>query len=170
MPVKYERVDRALVHEIFTRHVLQGEPLLDHVLDGPVEKVARARNPRLRQSARAAGTSGERAAATLTEKLRERGIAPDQVAGDAGELLRRLRRRRDRASCSHLLVRPDKVLYRVAERRGPRRDHRAAPRSAARWSSGWRCRARRSGGSSSRSTATWRSSTGRPASPCATTA
>ena len=33
MPVKYERVDRQFVHDIFTRHVLQGQPVLDRVLD-----------------------------------------------------------------------------------------------------------------------------------------
>ena len=38
MPVKYERVDRNLVHEIFTKHILKGSPLLDRVLDGPLEK------------------------------------------------------------------------------------------------------------------------------------
>ena len=40
MPVKYQQVDRELVHGIFTRHVLGGEPLLGHVLDGPIEKIA----------------------------------------------------------------------------------------------------------------------------------
>ena len=33
MPVKYERVDRELVHAIFTQHVLQNQPVLDRVLD-----------------------------------------------------------------------------------------------------------------------------------------
>ncbi len=41
MPVKYERVDRKLVHEIFTSHVLGGQPVLGHVLDGPVEHLTR---------------------------------------------------------------------------------------------------------------------------------
>ena len=39
MPVKYERVDRQLVHEIFTAHVLGGHPVLKHVLDGPLERI-----------------------------------------------------------------------------------------------------------------------------------
>ena len=37
MPVKYERVDRPLVHAIFTQHVQQGQPVLEHVLDGQIE-------------------------------------------------------------------------------------------------------------------------------------
>ena len=41
IPVKYERVDRDIVHKIFTSHVLNGEPVLEHVLDGPFEKLAR---------------------------------------------------------------------------------------------------------------------------------
>ena len=41
MPVKYERVDRQLVHAIFTQHVQQGRPVLDHILDGPIESIAR---------------------------------------------------------------------------------------------------------------------------------
>jgi NADH:ubiquinone oxidoreductase subunit F (NADH-binding)/(2Fe-2S) ferredoxin len=44
-PVKYERVDRNLVHEIFTRHVLGGTPLLERVLDGPGERIARHELP-----------------------------------------------------------------------------------------------------------------------------
>jgi NADH:ubiquinone oxidoreductase subunit F (NADH-binding)/(2Fe-2S) ferredoxin/NAD-dependent dihydropyrimidine dehydrogenase PreA subunit len=37
MPIKYERVDRNLVHDIFTSHVLGGRPVLQHVLDGQNE-------------------------------------------------------------------------------------------------------------------------------------
>ncbi|MGD0900403.1 MAG: hypothetical protein ABR915_21430, partial [Thermoguttaceae bacterium] len=40
MPVKYERVDRQAVHEIFTRHILAGAPVLERVLDGPVQQIA----------------------------------------------------------------------------------------------------------------------------------
>ena len=40
MPVKYQRVDRQLVHAIFTQHVQQGKPVLEHVLDGPIEALA----------------------------------------------------------------------------------------------------------------------------------
>ncbi len=33
MPVKYERVDRELVHDIFISHVQGGTPLAEHILD-----------------------------------------------------------------------------------------------------------------------------------------
>ncbi|MGA2068548.1 MAG: NADH-ubiquinone oxidoreductase-F iron-sulfur binding region domain-containing protein [Thermoguttaceae bacterium] len=45
MPVLYGQVDRNLVHEIFTRHVLGGTPLLERVLDGPVAGAARREPP-----------------------------------------------------------------------------------------------------------------------------
>ena len=40
-PIKYELVNRDLVHQIFTQHVLGNEPLLDHVLDGPMTTLYR---------------------------------------------------------------------------------------------------------------------------------
>ena len=49
MPVKYEQVDRQMVHEIFTQHIQQGQPVLEHVLDGPIEKLAHCEILDLRQ-------------------------------------------------------------------------------------------------------------------------
>ena len=112
MPVKYERVDRQLVHEIFTQHVQQGRPVLDHILDGPIEKHRPARSPHLRQHALRMERADEPFGEVLAEKLRAAGLTAEQV-------------RVTQASCfgacsmaeagnfSHLLVRPDKVLYRV---------------------------------------------------------
>ncbi len=113
MPVKYERVDRELVHGIFTRHVLGGEPLLEHVLDGPVERIAE--HEILYCAAARCGWKGrDLCGRLLPEKLRAAGLGPEQV-------------RLSPASCfgactneelgqyAHLLVRPDKVLYRVQE-------------------------------------------------------
>jgi NADH:ubiquinone oxidoreductase subunit F (NADH-binding)/(2Fe-2S) ferredoxin/NAD-dependent dihydropyrimidine dehydrogenase PreA subunit len=111
MPVKYERVDREMVHGIFTRHVLGGEPLLDHVLDGPLERIARYEI--LYCSAARCGWKGrDLCADVLPEKLQAAGLGPEQVQVDeascfgacSGEELGRY---------AHLLVRPDKVLYRV---------------------------------------------------------
>ncbi|MDZ7616302.1 MAG: (2Fe-2S) ferredoxin domain-containing protein, partial [Patescibacteria group bacterium] len=41
LPVKYEHVNRDLVHEIFTRHVLGGEPIWEKTLDGPIPQPSR---------------------------------------------------------------------------------------------------------------------------------
>ena len=111
LPVKYERVDRELVHEIFTRHILKGEPLYDHVLDGPVDK-PRQYEFLVCASARCGWKGRGLCAGPLPEKLAANGVA-DRVriipascfgacsAAQAGR-------------CTHLLVRPDKVLYRVS--------------------------------------------------------
>ena len=112
IPVKYQQVDRPLVHEIFTSHILGGHPLLDRVLDGPVEKVSRY-EILFCASQRCGWDERTACGTTLEKKLRERGITADVVsvsqttcfgACGASEL----------GKCSHLLVRPDKVLYRVA--------------------------------------------------------
>jgi NADH:ubiquinone oxidoreductase subunit F (NADH-binding)/(2Fe-2S) ferredoxin len=111
MPVKYERVDRELVHAIFTQHVLQGKPVLDRILDGPIEKLAKYEL--LVCGSLRCGWHGDKPFLTvLNEKLRAAGFTPEQVritqascfgacsAADSGKF-------------SHLLVRPDRVLYRV---------------------------------------------------------
>jgi NADH:ubiquinone oxidoreductase subunit F (NADH-binding)/(2Fe-2S) ferredoxin/Pyruvate/2-oxoacid:ferredoxin oxidoreductase delta subunit len=112
MPVKYERVDRALCHPIFTQHVLQGRPVLDHALDGPIQNFA----PReiLTCASLRCGWKGPKPfEETLTEKLRAAGLSAEQVSIT-------------KASCfgacnvdeagnfSHILIRPDRALYRIA--------------------------------------------------------
>ncbi|MBN2021697.1 MAG: NADH-quinone oxidoreductase subunit NuoF [Pirellulales bacterium] len=111
MPIKYQDVDRQRVHEIFTRHVLGGQPVLNYVLDGPVQGIQRhevlyCASERCGWEARA--TCGQ----ALEEKLRRRGISADEIrvaqtscfgACGANQV----------GTCSHVLVRPDKTLYRI---------------------------------------------------------
>ena len=112
MPVKYERVDRQAVHEIFTRHILKGEPLLTRVLDGPAEKLSQYEFL-ICASARCGWRGREICSSALPAKLQAAGVPADTVKitpascfGACGL---------DRAGrCSHLLVRPDKVLYRIS--------------------------------------------------------
>ncbi len=111
MPVKYERVDRDLVHAIFTQHVLQGQPVLDRVLDGPIEKISKY-EILICGSVRCGWKGPQPFDKVLADKLAAAGLSAEQV-------------RITRASCfgacstaeagcfSHLLIRPDKVLYRV---------------------------------------------------------
>ncbi len=112
MPVKYERVDRQLVHEIFTQHVLQGRPVLDHILDGPIDRIAQY-EVLICGSIRCGWKDERPFAEILAEKLKAAGLTSEKV-------------RVTQASCfgacsvaeagnfSHIMVRPDKVLYRVA--------------------------------------------------------
>ena len=111
MPVKYERVDRPLVHAIFTQHIQQGKPVLERVLDGPIEQLARY-EVLICGSMRCGWKGSKPFDEILAEKLGAAGLTAEQV-------------RVTHASCfgacssaeagkfSHLLVRPDKVLYRV---------------------------------------------------------
>jgi len=113
MPVKYEQVHRELVHTIFTQHVLQGNPVLEHVLDGPIEEVA-ARELLVCGSARCGWKGPKPFEEIVAEKIRAAGLSTEQIQVT-------------RASCfgacsasevgqfSHLLIRPDKVLYRVKD-------------------------------------------------------
>jgi NADH:ubiquinone oxidoreductase subunit F (NADH-binding)/(2Fe-2S) ferredoxin/NAD-dependent dihydropyrimidine dehydrogenase PreA subunit len=113
MPVKYQQVDRQLVHAIFTQHVQQGRPVLEHVLDGPIETLA-PYEILICNSVRCGWQGPRPFDEVLAERLRAAGLSAQQV-------------RVTRASCfgacntaeaghfSHLLVRPDKVLYRVKD-------------------------------------------------------
>jgi NADH:ubiquinone oxidoreductase subunit F (NADH-binding)/(2Fe-2S) ferredoxin/NAD-dependent dihydropyrimidine dehydrogenase PreA subunit len=113
MPVKYQQVDRELVHEIFTRHVLKGEPLLDRILDGPITRVY-PHEFLVCGSARCGWRGREVCEKTLPEKLEAAGVPADQVKvipascfGACGI--------EQVGKCSHLLVRPDNVLYRIKD-------------------------------------------------------
>ncbi len=111
LPVKYERVDRELVHQIFTRHVLEGEPLWDKVLDGPIEQPAQ--HEILHCQSRRCGWPGPKPLADLLpEKLRAAGVAPESVRVTAASCFGACGKE-EVGTCSHLLIRPDKVLYRV---------------------------------------------------------
>jgi NADH:ubiquinone oxidoreductase subunit F (NADH-binding)/(2Fe-2S) ferredoxin/NAD-dependent dihydropyrimidine dehydrogenase PreA subunit len=112
VPVKYERVDRKLVHDIFTQHILQGKPLLDRVLDGPVEKLYQ-HEILVCGSARCQWNGPKALRDVLKGKLAAAGIAREQIRITPASCF---------GACSasagkfaHLLVRPDKVLYRVKD-------------------------------------------------------
>jgi len=113
MPVKYERVDRQLVHEIFTAHILGGKPLLDRVLDGPIERLA-PHEILVCSSARCGWQGQKTFGEALRARLRAAGVTAEQVRvmpascfGACG--------RDDAGRYVHLLVRPDKILYRVQD-------------------------------------------------------
>jgi NADH:ubiquinone oxidoreductase subunit F (NADH-binding)/(2Fe-2S) ferredoxin len=113
MPVKYQQVDRPLVHAIFTQHVQQGRPVLDRILDGPVETLSQY-EVLICNSVRCGWKDARPFDAVLTEKLKKAGLSNEQVhlthascfgacnSAEAGQY-------------SHMLVRPDKVLYRVQD-------------------------------------------------------
>ena len=110
MPVKYERVNRELVHKIFSNHIMKGEPLvesaLDHSLDNqaPIEFV-------FCEGRRC--TVGETLKHSFDRKLKDAGFPQTAVKtshircfGACSEATE--------GKCSHVLVRPAGVFYRVA--------------------------------------------------------
>jgi (2Fe-2S) ferredoxin len=113
MPVKYERVDRTAVHEIFTNHILGGKPLLDRVLDGPVERIAEY-EILICGSARCGWKGAKSFAVVLTEKLAAAGVGLQKARVTAGSCFGACNLE-DASNRSHLLIRPDKVLYRVVD-------------------------------------------------------
>ena len=113
MPVKYERVDRESVHEIFTRHIQQGQPVLDRVLDGPVSRIS-PREILVCDSHRCNWRSDELCGESLERKLREAGLTSDQVEVTPASCFG-VCGRGEEGQFAHLLIRPDKVLYRVAD-------------------------------------------------------
>lgn len=112
MPVKYQQVDRQLVHQIFTQHIQQGHPVLDHVLDGPVEKIA-PYEILICGSVRCGWKGPASFEETLTAKLRAAGLSAEQVSITHASCFGACSTA-ESGQFSHMLVRPDKVLYRVA--------------------------------------------------------
>jgi NADH:ubiquinone oxidoreductase subunit F (NADH-binding)/(2Fe-2S) ferredoxin/NAD-dependent dihydropyrimidine dehydrogenase PreA subunit len=112
MPIKYEKVDRELVHEIFTKHIQKDEPLLDHILDGPIPNLPKYELLYC-SSARCNWKGKEVCGGLLEHKLREKGLPPEQVQVVPGSCFGACSGKAV-GTCGHLLVRPDKTLYRVA--------------------------------------------------------
>ena len=111
MPVKYQQVDRQAVHEIFTTHILKGTPLLKWVLDGPLEQTPKY-ELLVCSSARCGWRGKKLCSGPLPERLRAAGMGPDQVRVTPASCFGACSIA-TAGRCTHVLVRPDKVLYRL---------------------------------------------------------
>jgi len=110
IPVKYERVNRDLVHRIFTEHIQGSVPVMKHVLDHTTEVLPK------QEFLFCEGSRCQRPGTGLKDRfiamLEARGIAPAQVQVAAASCF---------GVCSitggipatYVLTRPEKVLYRV---------------------------------------------------------
>ena len=97
------------------------EEMVEHVLDGPIEQVSE--HEILLCGSVQCGWSGEKnLKETLQEKLRAAGIGPDRVRITPASCFGACRSG-ERGKYAHLLVRPDKILYRVAGDDGGAKDH-----------------------------------------------
>jgi len=111
LPVKYERVNRDLVHRIFTEHIQGSAPVLKHILDHTGEALPE------REFMFCEGARCQGAGPSLRERfkalLEERGIAPHRVRVASASCF---------GACGlsggtpavFVLARPEKVLYRIA--------------------------------------------------------
>jgi NADH:ubiquinone oxidoreductase subunit F (NADH-binding)/(2Fe-2S) ferredoxin/NAD-dependent dihydropyrimidine dehydrogenase PreA subunit len=111
MPVKYERVDRGMVHEIFTQHIQQGQPLLNKVLDGPIEKIVDY-EILVCGSSRCDWVGAKTLLPLLKEKLQAAGLGPEVVSVKTASCFGACANA-EVGKSSYMLVRPDKTLYRI---------------------------------------------------------
>jgi NADH:ubiquinone oxidoreductase subunit F (NADH-binding)/(2Fe-2S) ferredoxin len=111
MPVKYERVNPKMVHEIFTQHIQQGQPLLKQVLDGPIDKIMEF-EILVCGSARCNWLGPKAFLPLLKEKLQAAGLGPETVSVKTASCFGACADK-EVGQSSYMLVRPDKTLYRV---------------------------------------------------------
>ncbi|MGA2081214.1 MAG: NADH-ubiquinone oxidoreductase-F iron-sulfur binding region domain-containing protein [Holophaga sp.] len=110
MPVKYERVTRELAHKIFASHVQRGEPLPEHALDGSLDHPA-ALEFLFCEGLRCTELRGMRE--KFEYKLRAAGIGPETVKTGSVKCFGACSEE-TRGQCAHVLARPAKVIYRLA--------------------------------------------------------
>ncbi len=111
IPVKYERVDRELVHQIFTSHIQNGQPVLARVLDGPVERIY-AFEILCCGSHRCGWQEGTSLESALPDLLKKGGVDLEQVNIARASCFGACSADTEK-TCSHVLIKPDKVLYRI---------------------------------------------------------
>lgn len=110
MPVKYERVNRDVVHKIFTNHVQKGLPMAEQILDGSIDPD---------QQIEFLFCEGKRCGVgakinfreVFQRKLQEAGVAADKVRVTSASCFGACQ-----GQCgahAHILVRPLRALYRV---------------------------------------------------------
>jgi NADH-quinone oxidoreductase subunit F len=112
IPVKYERVDRELVHRIFAEHVLGGQVVADRMLDARPQAIVRY-EVLFCGSHRCGRLLQKDFPGILRQKLDSAGIGADQVRV-AGANCFGLCRTEAIGKAAHALILPTKVVYRIA--------------------------------------------------------
>jgi NADH-quinone oxidoreductase subunit F len=111
MPIKYEHVDRELVHDIFISHVQGGSPLTEYILDAS-KKPTPSYEFLFCDSSRCGWESGFRLKDIFREKLKEKNIDPDMIKVSTAICFGACNKD-EIGKCTHILVRPSKVLYKI---------------------------------------------------------
>ena len=113
MPVKYQQVDREAVHEIFTSHVMGGKPVADLILDESPEPGVHPYELLFCSGARCGRQLPFDVRDTFERKLAEHGLQPPRVRIVEANCFG-LCSQDERGSLTHVLVRPDRILYKVS--------------------------------------------------------
>jgi NADH:ubiquinone oxidoreductase subunit F (NADH-binding)/(2Fe-2S) ferredoxin/Pyruvate/2-oxoacid:ferredoxin oxidoreductase delta subunit len=111
LPIKYEQVDRELVHRIFTSHIQGGKPLFEYMLDRPGE-ILPTYDLLFCEGPRCVGFMKGRYRDYFAEKLRLENIDGDRVRVLSAKCFG-LCSPREMGKYAFVMVNPDRVIYRV---------------------------------------------------------
>ncbi len=113
VPVKYERVSREAVHQIFARHVLAGQPAAEFLLDRAAQ-TPQTQYDFLFCGGVRCGCDMEQARfqSRFEQKLAAAGLPPGSYTVIRANCFG-LCRAEHMGLVTHILVRPDKIIYRV---------------------------------------------------------
>ena len=114
MAFKYQRVDRAKAHEIFTTHVLGGQPLPKLMLDAQAGGLHRYEFF-FCGADRCVKSLGKDYPGIFREKIRAAGIPEEDVAVLSANCFGLCGGGEDEGLATRVLVRPGKTIYRIAE-------------------------------------------------------
>jgi (2Fe-2S) ferredoxin len=111
LPVKYERVNRELVHKIFTSHIQEGVPVVEHALDDSISAIHEMEF--VFCEGQRCGTLGE---TSMKKVFREKlaGTVPNPASikvskvGCFGACSKQ-----SAGQCVHVLMRPSNLMYHV---------------------------------------------------------
>ena len=111
--VKYQQVDRELVHEIFTQHILEGKPIVDKTLEKRPE--GRKYQVMVCDGAPSERTTPGGVHTFFEEAIAASSLEEDEVIVFSGNCLG-FSHDNTVENATRVFIRPDKVLYRVSSR------------------------------------------------------
>ena len=111
LPVKYERVNREVVHKIFTSHIQSGSPVVENALDDSLSEIHKSEF--VFCAGVRCGLEGDNVMKDkFAQKLQERVPHPEAIkvskVGCFGACSQE-----DRGKCAYILHRPSKAMYRI---------------------------------------------------------
>jgi NADH:ubiquinone oxidoreductase subunit F (NADH-binding)/(2Fe-2S) ferredoxin len=113
MPIKYEHVDRALVHTIFTQHIMGGQPVSTNILDNKGGSPAKW-DFLFCSGARCGRNLLQNFQNDLSEKLVQAGLNKEQFNVIKANCFG-LCHHETAGTAVHLMVRPSKTIYRIGQ-------------------------------------------------------